>query len=179
MIRLIAAVASLAAALLAAACSSSTKPALPATHVAPVTAAGIHAVFAATKEVDYADEHFAAQATAVTPDGHGGTFTAALGLRDPSGDGKGMIVGFWHNDAFVGLAQNFEVLALNSVRAAGPGRFTLVYVNYRDSDPLCCPSGKPTLLPITYEWNGKAFATAKPLPENLYRSGAEIVAPPK
>ena len=164
-----------AIALLAVACSSSTSH-LPAQH--SVTAAAIRDVFAATKEVDYPDEHFATQSTAMTPDGQGGTFTAALGLRDPSGDGKGMIVGFWHNDAFVGLAQNFEVLALNSIRAAGPGRFTLVYVNYRDSDPLCCPSGKPALLGIDYHWDGKAVVTDKRLPENLYRSGAEVVIPP-
>lgn len=162
-----------AVALLTVACSSnSPKP-------TPVTAAAIRAAFAATHEVDFADEHFAMQVSAVTSDGHGGTFTAAIGLRDPTGDGKGMIVGFWHDTTFVGLAQNFEVLALSDVRAAGTGRFTASYVNYRDSDPLCCPSGKPALLPIDYHWNGKAFVTGKPLPANLYRPNPEIVVPPR
>lgn len=161
-----------AVALLTVACSSSSPKAQP------VTAAAIRTAFASTHEVDFTNEHFAVQGSAVTSDGHGGTFTAAIGLRDPTGDGKGMIVGFWHDATFVGLAQDFEVLAVSDVRAAGTGRFTVSYVNYRDSDPLCCPSGKPALLQIDYHWNGKAFVTDKPLPANLYRSNAEIVVPP-
>jgi len=150
----------------AVACTSSPKP---------LTAAEIRAVFAALHEADYPDEHFSDQQSAITPDGQGGRFTAVIGVQDPSADGKGMIVGFWHNSTFVGLAQDVMVLALNRVQADGPGRFTAFYVNYRDSDPLCCPSGVPTLLPIGYRWNGTRFVPSRPLPENLYRSGAEHV----
>jgi len=156
-------------AVLAVACSSSSKP-------VPVTAAGVRALLAATHEVDYPDEHFSVIGTPVEgADGHGGTVSAAMGERDPSADGKGMIVAFWHNATFVGFAQDFEVLALNSVRSAGPSRFTVLYVNYRDSDPLCCPTGKPPLLPIDYRWDGKHFVPDQPLPTNLYRKPAEHV----
>ena len=153
--------------LVALGCSSSPKP-------APVTAAGVRALLAATHEVDYPDEHFSVQDTATTPDG----FTAAVGVRDPSGDGKGMVVAFWHNGTFVGLAQDFEVLAVSAVDSSGPGRFTVSYVNYRASDPLCCPSGAPRVLPIGYHWTGKRFVADKPLPENLYRPPAERVVTP-
>lgn len=161
-----------AAAVLAVACSSSPQR-------VPATVAQVRAALAATHEVDYPDEHFSLQGNpVVTGDAQGGTFTAAIGERDPNADGKGMIVAFWHNATFVGFAQDFEVLAINSVRAAGPSRVTLLYVNYRDSDPLCCPSGKPTLLPVDYHWDGKRFVPDKPLPSNLYRSGPEHVVPP-
>lgn len=169
-----------AAALVAVACSSSSKPAQskPA-QPRPLTVADINAVFHATSEANYPNVHFTAGLSSSTSDGHGGTFTAVLGLRDPSGDGKGMIVGFWHEDAFIGLAQNFEVLAVSGIRRAGPGRFTVSYLNYRDTDPLCCPTGTPAELHIVYHWTGKAFVTDKPLPKNLYRSGAEVVVPPR
>jgi len=145
----------------------------------PVTAASVRALLAATHEVDYPDEHFSLQGSpVVTADGHGGTLTAAIGERDPSADGKGMIVAFWHNATFVGFAQDFEVLAIDSVRSAGPSRFTVLYVNYRDSDPLCCPSGKPALRPIDYRWDGKRFVPDQPLPRSLYRPPAEHVVPP-
>lgn len=164
-----------AVALLAVAgCGSSAAP-----RPTAVTAAGIRSVFAATHEVDYPDEKFALLGSpAVTPDGHGGTFTAAIGERNPTADGKGMIVGFWHDATFVGFGQDYEVLAISDVRVAGSGGFTVRYVNYRDTDPLCCPSGKPPLLPIDYHWNGKAFVTMKPLPDNLYRAPAEVIVPP-
>lgn len=167
-----------AAALLAVACSSSSaRPKAAQPH--PLTVADINTVFNATSEADYPNVHFTAGLTSATPDGHGGTFTAALGFRNPSGDGKGMIVGFWHDNAFVGLAQNFEVLAVSGIRRAGPGRFTISYLNYRDTDPLCCPTGTPAELRIVYHWTGKAFVTDKPLPKNVYRTGAEVVIPPR
>lgn len=149
-------------------CSSGSAPARP------VTAGAIRAVFAAIHEVDYPDERFVVQDRVTAPGG----YTAAVGVRDPSADGKGMIVGFWHNGTFVGLAQDFEVLAVSAIRGSGPGRFTVSYVNYRDSDPLCCPSGKPAVLPIDYHWDGTRFVSDKPLPENLYRSDPEHVVVP-
>src|SRR5205807_608304 len=65
--------------------------------------AAIEAVMARTVEVNNPSEKFAPFGDTVTvDDGAGGGFLAAGGLRNPSGDGSGQLVFFWHNDAFVG-----------------------------------------------------------------------------
>lgn len=178
------------ASLLAAGLALSTVGCHSAATRHPVVGPDVNAVFAATHEADDPAEHFttdvASTSADATPppwiadnlDGHGGTLTAAAAVRDPTADGKGMIVAFWHNATFVGLAQNFEVLAVSDVRATAPRQFTVVYLNYRDSDPLCCPSGNPRLVSIAYDWDGRRFVPDKPLPRGTYRPPPTLVVPP-
>jgi hypothetical protein len=102
-------------------------------------------------------------------------FTAVVAERAPTADGKGQIVVFFRGKTFASLALPGEVAALAGVKAAGPGEFVVGFVNYRSSDPLCCPSGTPRSIERTYRWDGRAFAPDSPVPANLTAYGGERV----
>jgi hypothetical protein len=88
----------------------------------------------------------------VVPDGHGGTLTAAIGVRAITADGHGPRVFFFHGRHFLGWDANREIASIRDIAAAGRRRFDVTYVRYAARDPLCCPSRSPKT--VRYRWTG-------------------------
>jgi LppP/LprE lipoprotein len=94
------------------------------------------------------------------PDGHGGTLTAIVGVRNPTADAFGQLIFFFHGRRFLGWDSSRETTAVR-VRARG-GAFAASYAHYRRADPLCCPS-----LPdvhVRYRWNGRRIVASRRAP---------------
>ncbi|MGO8871746.1 MAG: LppP/LprE family lipoprotein [Acidimicrobiales bacterium] len=88
-------------------------------------------------------------------DGAGGYLTAVSALRNPSADGHGALVFFWHNQTFLGWDTNKETWNV-TVRRGGTNAIEATYADYAPGDPACCPSLPPVT--ITYSWNGAGLA---------------------
>ena len=94
-------------------------------------------------------------------DGAGGYLTAVPALRNPSADGHGALVFFWHNQTFLGWDTNKETWNV-SVRGGGANAIEATYADYAPGEPACCPSLPPVT--ITYRWNGVGLAQNRTLP---------------
>jgi hypothetical protein len=103
--------------------------------------------------------------TITTSDGNGGWITAVHGTRNPSADGYGQLIFFWHNNQFIGWDATYTSISTD-IAGFGPGYFVISYAHYAENDSMCAPS-----LPnvnITYTWNGKSFTSSGSLPTNIY-----------
>ena len=128
---------------------------------APPTAAQIDAQLAKTHEAETPGTTFSTGGPAVTvADGAGGYLTAVPALRNPSADGHGWLLFFWHNQTFLGWDTNRETWNVDA-RADGT-TIGATYPRYASNDPACCPSLAP--ITISYHWNGERLAQDQPLP---------------
>ena len=120
-----------------------------------------------TVEVGTRGEYFVSVGKALTiKDGRGtGTLTAAIGVRHPTADAKGMIVFFWHNATFDSLAANWETPSVQKLKSPAVGTFNITYVRYKASDPLCCPSLKPVT--VTYAWSSDGMLVSNGFPPHI------------
>jgi LppP/LprE lipoprotein len=84
------------------------------------------------------------------PDGRGGAITAQVAMPDPSADGYGNLVFFFHGHRFLGWDSNHEALSIERLVVTGAG-FRVRYANYAASDPLCCPSQGS--VSVRYTWH--------------------------
>jgi hypothetical protein len=117
---------------------------------------------ARTHEVGSQGEGFSGGDSVVTVgDGSGGYLTAVPALRNPSADGHGSLVFFWHNQRFVGWDTNMETWNVQ-VRSGGSDTIDAKYPVYAKGDAACCPSLPP--ITITYRWGGDALTQSAPLP---------------
>jgi hypothetical protein len=89
---------------------------------------------------------------AKTPDGYGKTLYALLGICEGSADGHCQKVFFFLNDQYLETDTKSPSNEIKSEMAAGTGNIDVTYANYKNNDPLCCPSGQPVT--ILYHWNG-------------------------
>jgi hypothetical protein len=127
----------------------------------------ITAAMRRTVEVDFPSEHFKPSGeVASTRDGAYGTLIAAVGIRTPTADGKGQLVFFFHNDAFVGWDADREAMSVFRIEAAGPRSFKLTYANYGANDPLIGASLPPAV--VTYTWNGHRMGPTTTPPPGVY-----------
>jgi hypothetical protein len=143
--------------------ASATKASSP---VAPPTTQQIDTQVARTYEVTDPNEVFTSDnssgsAAVTVGDGDGGYLTAVTARRNPSADGHGWLVFFWHNQRFVGWDTNMETWNVQ-VHAGGPDSIEAEYPVYAKGDAACCPSLPPVT--ITYRWGGAALAQSTPLP---------------
>jgi hypothetical protein len=86
-----------------------------------------------------------------------------------AGDGHDQHVFFFDRGRFVGtdgLGTSAEVLAM----WRDDKRFALMYVIYRPSDPLCCPTGGGRI--VRFAWDGRRFRRLDPAPPRLTGSRA-------
>jgi LppP/LprE lipoprotein len=56
------------------------------------------------------------------------------------------------NDQYLGTDTTSPSNEIKSEMAAGTGNIDVTCANYKNNDPLCCPSGQPVT--IRYHWNG-------------------------
>ena len=137
------------------------------TSPAPVFRGFITAAMRRTVEVDLPSEHFEPSGEfASTRDGEYGTLMAAVGIRTPTADGKGQLVFFFHNNAFVGWDADQEALSVLGIEAAGPRSFKVTYANYGPNDRLAGASLPPAV--ITYTWNGHRMLPTTTPPPGVY-----------
>jgi LppP/LprE lipoprotein len=104
------------------------------------------------------------------PDGTaGGRITAQVGILDPSGDGTGYALFFFHNQRFLGWDSVYDSIAVGRLRVSR-SRFVLTYGVYKSDDPSCCPSRKVT---VRYSWTGARIKQSRPIPKGA--RGGRIV----
>jgi hypothetical protein len=128
----------------------------------------INAELSRTVEVNNPSISFTSDETITSSDGNGGWITAIHGTRNPSADGYGQLIFFWHNEQFIGYDAAYESNHSN-ILYAEPGCIVVSYTHYAENDPISTPS-----LPdvnITYTWNGTNFTSSGSPPTNIY--GAE------
>jgi hypothetical protein len=130
-------------------------------QTAPPTAQQITAQITDTHEESDPSENFVGGTPVTVGDGNGGFFTAEPALRNPSADGHGDLIFFWHNQTFLGWDTNKETWDV-TVRANGPDTIAATYPDYRPNDAACCPSLPPVT--ITYSWGGTRLAQSQSLP---------------
>jgi len=108
-------------------------------------------------------EHFypAGQPTTI-PDRAGGYLTAVIGVVQPTTDGNGQLVFFWHDRRFVGWGSPIDSLSITQLGRPRTGGFEVTYSNYAPGDPACCPSLVP--LRVVYRWNGRRMVPDGDLP---------------
>ena len=130
----------------------------------PPTMAQIRAVMARTVEVQNPSESFVPEGKPVTiSDGRGtGTITAVVGRRNPTADGLGQLVFFFHNATFVSWDTNVESEQIQGIQARAPGMFAVTYTHYGPKDPTCCPTLKPVT--ITYSWSSSDIFISPAIP---------------
>jgi LppP/LprE lipoprotein len=133
----------------------STEPA-----AMPPTATQIAAQAARTREINAPSERFVASPPITVADGSGGLLTAVDSIRDPSADGHGGLIFFWHNQTFLGWDTNLETW--NHTIRAIDGGIEATYANHAPNDAACCPSLDPVT--ISYRWTNGQFAQSRPLP---------------
>jgi LppP/LprE lipoprotein len=90
-------------------------------------------------------------------DGHGGSLTAVVGVRNPTADAYGQLIFFFHGRRFLDWDSDHENPQV-AVRASG-GAFAATYAHYRRSDPLCCPS-LPNIR-VRFRWTGQRLAPSR------------------
>ena len=79
-----------------------TTTTVPPTTDAPPTSQQIAAEIANTHETTDPSEGFIGSLPVTVSDGTGGYLTAVSALRNPSADGHGDLIFFWHNQTFLG-----------------------------------------------------------------------------
>ncbi len=87
-------------------------------------------------------------------DGQGGRVYAWIATCTGSGDGYCQKVFFFHDTTWLGTDTSKPspaVMAIAGQASPTPG-ISVKYANYKASDPMCCPKGKP--ISIFYSWNG-------------------------
>ena len=126
----------------------------------PPTDAQISAQLAKTHETELPDETFTDGPPVVVDDGAGGYLTAVAAHRDPTADGHGWLVFFWHNRSFLGWDTDRETWNV-AVQAEG-ATIQATYPRNAPGDAACCPS--LSTITITYRWNGSGLAQDQPLP---------------
>ena len=94
-------------------------------------------------------------------DGGGGYFTAVSALRNPSADGHGALIFFWHDQTFLGWDTNEETWNV-MVRSNGADAIEATYADYAPGNPACCPTLPP--VSITYSWSGNRFSQSRTIP---------------
>jgi hypothetical protein len=128
----------------------------------------INAELSGTVEVNNPPISFTSDETITSSDGNGGWITSVHGTRNPSADGYGQLIFFWHNEQFIGCDAAYESSHSN-ILYAKPGYIVVSYTHYAENDPISTPS-----LPdvnIAYTWNGTNFTSSGSPPTNIY--GAE------
>ena len=93
-------------------------------------------------------------------DGQDGRIWAWIGTCADSGDGYCQKVFFFHNTTYLGTDTRNPSTQIMVVIGEGnltPG-ISVQYANYKGSDALCCPSGKP--VSILYTWNGTGMTAS-------------------
>ena len=138
-----------------------TSTTVAATTVAPPTAQQIAAQIAKTHETTDPSEGFIGSSPVTVSDGSGGYLTAVSALRNPSADGHGALIFFWHNQTFLGWDTNEETWNV-MVRANSADAIEATYADYAPGNPACCPSLPPVT--ITYSWSGAGFAQSRKIP---------------
>jgi hypothetical protein len=138
---------------------TTTNPATPT--AAPPTAQQIAAQVANTHETTDPNEGFIGNSPVTVSDGSGGYFTAVSALRNPSADGHGALIFFWHNQTFLGWDTNEETWNV-MVRSYSADAIGATYADYAPGNPACCPSLPPVT--VTYSWRGTGFAQSRKIP---------------
>jgi hypothetical protein len=133
----------------------------PATTAAPPTAQQIAGQIANTHETTDPNEGFVGSSPVTVSDGSGGYFTAVSALRNPSADGHGALIFFWHNQTFLGWDTNKETWNV-MVSADGADAIEATYADYAPGNPACCPALPP--VSVTYSWSGTGFAQSRKIP---------------
>jgi len=100
----------------------------------------------------------------------GWSFNALYG-NCRAGDGRDQHVWFFSRGHFVGTdAPN------SSLDIVGVWRddktIAFLYVLYRPSNPLCCPTGGGAI--VRFRWNGKRLARLDPLPPRAFAPGVRV-----
>jgi hypothetical protein len=132
----------------------------------------INADLRRTVEVSDPSFSFLPDETVTVSDGNGGWLTAVHGTRNPTADGYGQLIFFWHNNQFIGYDATYESNQ-SSIADSGSGYFVISYAHYADRDPMSTPS-----LPnvnITYTWNGKSFTSSGSPPTNIYGAYEKLI----
>lgn len=125
---------------------------VPSLQLTAPTIEQVDNIMGRTIEQTGANSHFALfTPLLMLPDGRGGSFTAAVGVRYPTADAYGQLLFFWHNGTFVGWNADRESVTIR-LTPAGPAAVLATYAHYAANDPLCCPSLPP--VHVTYTWNG-------------------------
>lgn len=96
--------------------------------VAPPTSQQVAAQIATTHEAADPREEFIGSPPVTVGDGSGGYLTAVTALRNPSADGHGDLVFFWHNQTSLGWDTNKETWNV-SVRAGGTNAIEATYAD--------------------------------------------------
>jgi hypothetical protein len=151
--------------------ASSTQVTPPASKLSSLTQSEITQQMANTVEVSTGNDFVPASAPVTVSDGNGGTLTTVVGLRNPSADGHGQLVFFWHNNQFLGWNSTFETIAIVGLTSSSTGEFDVSYAHYAPSDPMSSPSLPPIM--ISYTWNGSTL-TASGTPPVI--TGAQVKA---
>jgi hypothetical protein len=135
----------------------------------------VNQVMQATTEVGDSQENFAMPSKqVVVSDGNGGYLTAVVGTRNPTADGYGQLVFFFHNNQFIGLNATTEAAQINSVKPNAKHGFVVTYANYAKDDPMVAPSLPPQS--VTYTWNGQQMSPSAALAAGV-TNGIEVQAP--
>ncbi len=133
----------------------------PKATAAPPTSQQVAAQIATTHETADPREGFIGSPPVTVGDGAGGYLTAVYALRNPSADGHGALVFFWHDQTFLGWDTNKETWNV-SVRGGVTNAIEATYADYAPGEAACCPSLPPVT--ITYSWNGAGLAQNRTLP---------------
>jgi hypothetical protein len=150
--------------------ASSASAAPVAAHAASVTPRSVVRYWMRrTHEVGSTTDFRRIGPRVTVPDGHGGTITAAIGLRHPSADGKGQLVFFFHGRKFLGWDTSHESIAIAAIHRGHGPRLRVRYVRYGPRDPYCCPSRSPVT--VTYHWTGGRLIASR-VPPNA--DGARV-----
>lgn len=100
----------------------------------------IDGFLAKVRIVDYPAARFVrvgAVVQAYTPDGR--SLQAVVGRMEPTGDGRVQDVFVWYDGRLAGVTSHVPVLGVHDVRWNG-SVVSVQYLQYSESDPLCCPS---------------------------------------
>jgi len=99
-------------------------------------------------------------------DGRGRSITAQVAMPEPTADGHGNLVFFFHGNRFLGWDSDHEALSIERL-SVSRGVFRVRYANYAAGDPLCCPSEEPVT--VSYRWTGSRLrsSAAPPRPRGL------------
>jgi hypothetical protein len=80
-------------------------------------------------------------------------------MPDPTADGYGDLVFFFHGNRFLGWDSDHTALSIGRLKVRR-GAFRVRYANYAPRDPLCCPSQSP--VELAYRWaGGRIHASGK------------------
>jgi hypothetical protein len=138
--------------------SGLAPPAIAAGH--PTPRAVIRSSMHATAEVGTGRRFQPVGPRHTMGDGAGGAITAQMAMPDPSADGHGNLVFFFHGNAFLGWDSDHTALSIGRLSVTRRA-FHVRYANYRERDALCCPSQRAVA--VSYRWRrGRIRASGTP-----------------